>query len=287
MDAGVAFIPAVMLWVGMLFVPETPRWYAIHGRCSDAEAALRRVREPQQVPQVLHRIEEMARRPHSHEGRSGWVYLRARWVRVLLIIGVGIGVCQQITGINTVIYYAPTILESTGLAARASITASIAIGVVGVLAVTLGMWLVGRVNRRPMLIVGLCGTTTSLLTLALCFLLPSATWRSYLLLGIMLVFVAFQQSSISVVTWLVMSELFPLKIRGFAMGVAVFVLWMVNFAISISFPVITTSVGPTWTFLIFVALGVLAIAFVSTTMPETRGRSLEELEDGFRARYSS
>lgn len=284
---GVAAIPAVLLLIGMSFVPETPRWFAGHGRYADAKHVLEEIRAPQDVASELDGIREVAEdQRHASGGRHAWSYLRARWIRVLFAIGVGIAICQQITGVNTIVYYAPTILQSTGLGASASVTASIAIGAVGVLSVIAGMVLVGRVNRRPHLITGLTGTTSSLLVLALLFLLPTSTVRSYAILIVMLVFIVFQQSSVSVVTWLLLSAIFPLRIRGFAMGVSVFMLWVADFAISLLFPVVNAAVGPTWTFLGFVVLGVGAVAFVTKSVPETRGHSLEALEKEFRVRYS-
>jgi MFS transporter, SP family, major inositol transporter len=283
---GVAVIPAVMLFVGMMFVPETPRWYATKERYAEAEQVLRTIRVRSDVAPEFDMIRKTAEHRHGHEGRSGWAYLRTPWVRALFGIGIGIAICQQITGINTVIYYAPTILEDTGLGAASSVAASISVGAIGVIGTGLGMYLLGRVRRRPLLITGQVGTTTSLLALGLCFQLPESTTRSYVILLFMLVFVFFQQCFISTVTWLLISEIFPMRIRGFAVGVAVFVLWMVNFTISLLFPIVTASVGATWTFLGFVVLGVAAIAFSTKFVPETKDHTLEGLEQSFRTRYA-
>lgn len=281
---GIGIVPAIILLIGMGFLPETPRWLALKGRYDEAEAVLRQVAEPDHVRPVFEGLHRSAERHAQERGRKGgWADLRVPWVRRLFGIGIGIAICQQITGINTVIYYGPTILESTGLAANASVTASIAIGVTGVIAVSIGMYLLGRVHRRPLLITGQVGTTCALLAMGLLFLLPESTTRSYAILLCMVIFVGFQQCCISTVTWLLLSEIFPLRIRGFAMGVAVFVLWGVNFAISLLFPVVNAAAGPTWTFLAFVVLGIAAIVFSTTQVPETKGHSLEELEDRFRA----
>ncbi|GAA5028958.1 sugar porter family MFS transporter [Actinopolymorpha pittospori] len=283
---GVAVIPAIMLFIGTFFIPETPRWYAARGRYREAEVVLRTVRVPPVVQSEFALIRETAEYRHTHESRSGWVYFRERWIRRLTLVGFGIAVCQQITGINTVIYYAPTILEDTGLAAQSSVAASIAVGAIGVIGTCIGMWLLGRVRRRPLLIIGQIGTTTSLLAVSLAFQLGESTGRSYLILLFMVVFVFFQQCFISTVTWLLLSEIFPMRIRGFAMGMVVFVLWMVNFLVALLFPILTASIGPTPTFLVFVVLGVAAIGFSTTTVPETKGHTLEGLERGFRSRYA-
>ena len=282
---GVAVIPAIMLFFGTMLIPETPRWYATRGRYAEAEQVLATVRERQDVAGELQVIRETAEYRHGHEGRSGWAYLRTPWIRRILLIGIGIAICQQVTGINTIVYYAPTILESTGLGAASSVAASISVGAIGVIGTCIGMVLLGRVRRRPLLLTGQIGTTMSLLAVALCFLLPESTGRSYTILLFMVVFAFFQQCFISTVTWLLLSEVFPMRIRGFAMGLAVFILWLVNFTISLFFPILNAAVGPTWTFLVFVVLGIAAITFSSIFVPETKGQTLEELEKGFRTRY--
>ena len=143
---------------------------------------------------------------------------------------------QQATGINTVNYYAPTILESTGLGTSAALIATIAVGVTSVVMTIIGIVLLGHFNRRPLLLIGFTGVAGRTLVLALSFLLPESTFRSYLILAAMLLFVAFVQGFIGTLVWLLLSEIFPMAIRGFAMGIAVFVLWCVNAAISFVFP---------------------------------------------------
>jgi major inositol transporter-like SP family MFS transporter len=282
---GVAAVPAVLLWIGMLFLPDTPRWYAVQGRFQEAEDVLGRTRPTHDVSEELSLIRETAERD-ARENRGSWSELRTPWIRRLFVIGVGIAISQQITGINTVMYYGPDILQTTGLGASASLVAYISVGVISVVMTTVGMALLGRVRRRPMLLGGLIGTSSSLLAIGLAFLLPESTFRSFLVLALMVVFVAFQQCLISTVTWLMLSEIFPTSIRGFAVGVSVFLLWIVNFAISLLFPVLTSALGPTATFVLFSVLGVGAIVFNATMLPETKGRTLESLEEEFRVKYA-
>jgi MFS transporter, SP family, major inositol transporter len=282
---GVAAVPAVLLWIGMLMLPDTPRWYALKGRFDDAGRVLSRVREPREAERELVLIRDTAERDAA-EQQGGWSDLREPWIRRLFVIGIGLAAVQQITGINTVMYYAPTILADTGMGAGASLTATISVGVISVIMTIVGMAMLGRTNRRPMLIGGQVGLTLSLLALALGFQLPESTARSYTVLTLMVIFVAFQQCAISPVTWLMLSEIFPMKIRGFAMGIAVFVLWMVNFGVSLLFPILNSAVGSTWSFLFFFALNIGSVLFSAVAVPETKGRTLEELEDDFRARYA-
>lgn len=282
---GVAAVPAVLLFFGMMLLPDTPRWYAYKGRYEDAKRALSLTRAPQEAAKEFTEIRQSIER-HKNEKRGGWADLKEPWIRRIFLIGVGIAICQQITGINTVMYYAPSILEDTGMDDSASLVATITVGVISVVMTLVGVRLYNRLSRRQMLISGQIGLTTMLCGLSLVFTLPESTFRSYLVLTFMTLHVAFQQCLISTVTWLMLSEIFPVKIRGFAMGVAIWILWMVNFSIAQSFPMLTDSVGPAWTFAIFVIFNVGAITFTTKCLPETRGRSLEQLEEEFRVKYA-
>jgi MFS transporter, SP family, major inositol transporter len=204
-------------------------------------------------------------------------------MRRILWIGCGLATVQQATGINTVNYYAPTILESTGLGASASLILTITVGVVAIIGTILGIVLLGYYNRRPLLLTGFTGVAAGHAVLALSFMLPESSFRSYLILAAMLIVVFFVQTFIGTLVWLLLSEIFPMTIRGFAMGIAVFVLWTVNAAISFVFPPLVEALGATPTFGLFALVNVGSILFVKKFAPETRGRSLEELEDDFRA----
>lgn len=135
-----------------------------------------------------------------------------------------------------------------------------------------------------MLIVGLCGTTTSLFLIGFfSFILNGSAALPYIVLSLTVVFLAFMQGAIGPVTWLTLAEIFPLRMRGLGMGFSVFWMWIVNFLISLSFPVLLSTIGLSTTFLVFGVLGLVAIAFVNRYLPETKGKSLEELEYHFRS----
>ncbi len=283
---GLAAIPAVLLGVGMSFLPDTPRWYVSKQRFDDARRVLHRARSSEVAEQELAQITRL----HQEEStrRGGWRDLRQPWLRRIFAIGIGLAILNQITGVNTIIYFAPTLLTQTGLGEVASIVATIAIGVISVLAALTGLLLMDRVGRRPLLNGGLFGVTVCLVLLGGVYLLPTGKlWVSCLALGIMVLYMAFQQSSVSTVTWLMISEMFPLKIRGFAMGVAVFVLWSTNFVVALVFPPMVDQLGASLTFWTFALLGIAALVFSFRLVPETKGRSLEELEADMHARYSS
>lgn len=281
---GLATIPAVLLGVGMLFLPDSPRWYASKDRFDEARGVLHRGRSHDEAERELAQITATN---EQESATGGWRELRSRWLRRLFFIGIGLAIVQQITGVNTIIYFAPMLLTQTGLGEVASIVATISIGVISVLAALVGLLLMDRVGRRPLLITGQLGVTGCLVLLGLAFLLPAgATWVSYLTLGLMVVYMAFQQSSVSTVTWLMITELFPLKIRGFAMGLAVLVLWLTNFVVALVFPPMVAAIGGSATFWVFAALGVGSLVFSVRLVPETKGRSLEELEADMRLRYA-
>jgi major inositol transporter-like SP family MFS transporter len=282
---GVAAIPAVLLFFGVMIIPESPRWYAIRGRLEETKRVLGLTRDSEEAAQeydiISRHISDVA-----SEKDTAIRELRANaWMRRILYIGIGLAIVQQATGINTAIYYAPTILKSTGLGDSAALAATIAVGVISVTMTIFGIWLLGFMSRRPLLITGFSGVAVSQFILALAFLLPESSAKSYLVLAAMVVFVAFVQCFIGIGVWLLLSEIFPITIRGFAMGIAVFLLWVTNTIISFVFPILVASLGASKTFGIFVVINILSVIFVARFTPETKGRTLEEVEDDFRAHH--
>lgn len=290
----IATVPAVALWVGMLLVPESPRWYASKGRFGEALDVLRRVRAAGDVDAEMEQIRETATADTSAGSLRD---LAVPWVRRLVLLGMLLAVIQQITGVNTIMYYAPTILRTTGLGDSAALTATIANGVVSVLATIVGMILLGRARRRRMLLVGQAGITASLALVGLSFalffhevdgaLVGNVPGASYVVLFFMLTFLCFQQGSISPVTWLMLSEIFPMKLRGIGLGLAAFANWTINFGVTLAFPVLLSAIGGTWTFALFACVNLAMIVPALRFVPETKGRTLEQLEAGFRGRQSA
>jgi major inositol transporter-like SP family MFS transporter len=281
---GVAAVPAVALFVGMFFLPDSPRWYAIRGRLDDTRRVLGLSRDQAAAAEEYNIIAEHARRDVKEDKGAAMRDLQAYpWMRRVLWIGCGLAAVQQLTGINTVNYYAPTILQSTGLGERVALLLTISVGIVGIIGTVIGIWLLGHHNRRPLLFTGFSGVAVGHLVLSLAFMLPESTARSYLILLAMLFVVAFVQTFIGILVWLLLSEIFPMTIRGFAMGIAVFVLWTVNAGVSFAFPPLVASLGATLTFGLFALINCGSLIFCYKFAPETRGRTLEELEDDFRA----
>lgn len=282
----IASLPAVVLWFGMLVMPESPRWLASKERFSEALEVLRQVRGAERAEAELDEVKRLALEDEA--ARSGrWSDLATPWIRRLVLVGLGIAVVQQITGVNSIMYYGTSILTEAGLDTDSALTANIANGVISVLATFVGIYLLGKVDRRPMLLAGQIGTTTSLFLIGVISLaMPEGPGRAYVVLAMTVTFLAFQQGAISPVTWLMLAEIFPLKLRGLGLGLAGLTLWVTNFLVGLTFPVLVEKITISTTFFLFGALGIAAILFVARHVPETRGRSLEALETELRARYS-
>jgi MFS transporter, SP family, major inositol transporter len=279
----VAVVPAVALFGGMFALPDSPRWYGLKGRLPEARSVLGMSRTQVEADAEYTQLVEHTAHMVTSKSAPFSVIRDVPWIRRVVLIGCGLAVVQQATGINTVNYYAPTILEQSGLGTSAALIATIAVGVTSVVTTIIGIILLGFVGRRTMLLIGFAGVAASQLALSLVFLMPETTTRSYVILACMVLFVAFVQMFIGTCVWLLLSEIFPLSIRGFAMGVAVFVLWCTNAIISFLFPLLNGALGSTGTFGLFVAVNVVSWWFVHRFVPETKGATLEELEERFAA----
>ncbi len=279
----IAAIPAVFLFFGMLRVPESPRWLVSKGKNSEALTVLQKIRESKRAKSELQEIESAYEQEAKME-KATFKDLTTPWVRRVVLPCIGIAVVQQITGVNSIMYYGTEILKDAGFQTEAALIGNIGNGVISVLATFVGIWLLGKVGRRPMLITGLVGTTTALLLIGIFSLVfEGSAALPYIVLALTITFLAFQQGAISPVTWLMLSEIFPLRLRGLGMGVTVFCLWGINFLVGLTFPVLLASIGLSTTFFVFVVLGIGAILFVKKFLPETKGLTLEELEQRFRS----
>jgi len=279
----IASLPAVVLWFGMLYVPESPRWLASKGRIGEALRVLQKIRERNRAELELKEIQDTIAQESSIV-QVTFKDLNTPWVRRIVLIGIGIAIVQQITGVNSIMYYGTQILQESGLSTNSALIANIANGVISVLATFVGIWLLGKVGRRPMLITGLIGTTSALTLIGIVSnIFEGSSVLPFLVLSLSVTFLAFQQGAISPVTWLMLSEIFPLRLRGMGMGVTVFCLWITNFLVGFSFPILLNGVGLSATFFIFAFFGIAAITFVQKFLPETKGKSLEQLEQYFRS----
>jgi sugar porter (SP) family MFS transporter len=282
----VAVLPAFALFFGMLRMPESPRWLVSQGRDDDALAVLKQVRSPERAEAEMAEVHALAEEEKLSQ-TGGAADLSVRWIRRLIYIGVGLGVFQQFTGINSVMYYGTQLLGDAGFSSSSAIIANTLNGLFSVLGITVGLLIMNRIDRRTMLIAGFSLTTLFHLLVGLsALLLPDGTAKAYFILVFVVLFVFCMQGTIGPLVWLMLAEIFPLKIRSFAIGVCVFMLWIANAAVALAFPPVVDALGIAPTFFIFVGLGILALVFIITQVPETRGQSLEELEARFRREYS-
>jgi major inositol transporter-like SP family MFS transporter len=278
----IATLPAVVLWFGMLVLPESPRWLASAGRFGEVLEVLRKTRASADIGSEFDEVRQAAR--EDYQSKLGTFRdLNVPWIRRIFVVGLGMAVINQISGVNAIMYYGTSILSSSGFGDQGALLANVANGITSVVAVVVGMSLMTRVPRKSMLMVGLGGTASSLFAIGLISLLiPESTLRGYLVLLFMVTFLASMQSCIGTVTWLTMSEIFPMHVRGIAMGICVFVLWMINFLIGFFFPQMVAWIGVSATFFIFVVIQLGAIVWVKRVVPETKDKSLEDLEHYFK-----
>jgi len=274
---GVGAFPGVLLAIGMTLMPESPRWLVKQGRERDARAVLAQIDPHGDADAALLRLKSDL----AAEGQGTWGELLHRSLRPALIVGIGLAVFQQITGINAVIYYAPQIFQSAGFTSDvAALGATTGIGTINVLATFIAIWLVDRAGRKPLLIAGVLGMVATLAVLGLAFRGGAGVSGSNLglitavCLAAYIVFFAF---SLGPIVWLMISEIYPLQNRAQAVAVSTASNWGANFLVSLTFPIMTHRLGSSATFLTYSALGVLTLIFVLARVPETKGKTLEEI----------
>jgi sugar porter (SP) family MFS transporter len=271
---GLAVVPGAALAIGMYFMPFSPRWLVERGREDEARNVLRRYRESDDdVDDEICEIKQISEEEFSLRD------LVRKGVRRMLLVGVALAVFQQIVGINTVIYYAPTILKFAGQQNTGALTQSVFIGCTNVFFTIVAILLLDRFGRRFFLLTGTATLTAALVGLGVFFasagVRGSAGW---LALVCLLVYIMGFAVGLGPVFWLMISEIFPLQMRGPAMAVCTMFNWGLNFAISYTFLSLTNTITKAGTFWLYAFFGVCALAFFWTKVPETKNRSLEEIQ---------
>jgi len=279
-----AMVPGILLFVGTFFIPASPHWMVAEGRANEALRILRKLREnPREIKKEMAEMRQNAR--DARQGPAARELLKEKWVVRLLLMGCGMGIVAQFTGVNAFMYYTPVILKSTGLGTSASIAATIGNGLVSVIATFAGIKAISHFGRRPMLMTGLSIVIAMQLALgAVLVFMPHSMTQSLMALACILVFLFFMQMCISPVYWLLMSELFPMKLRGVLTGSAVAFQWICNATVAFAFPPLLSLVGNN-AFFIFAAINVASLVFVALMLPETRGKSLDEIESHMREHF--
>ncbi|MFC1570882.1 sugar porter family MFS transporter [Candidatus Omnitrophota bacterium] len=271
-------LPALLLGIGMTFLPRTPRWLMTKSKEDEARSVLKKVTSDENVERDLGEIRENL----SEEKGGGLKELAVPWLRTPLLIGIGIMFFQQITGINTVIYYAPTIFQMAGFkSATAAIAATIGVGALNVIMTVVAIFVIDKIGRKPLLSIGLAGMVIALGILGLAFkeaayLGAALKWVS---VGSLLLYIASFAISLGPIAWLIVAEIYPLRIRGLAMSIATLSNWGFNFIIAITFLSIVQALGAAYTFWIYASMGILGWFFCWFFVPETKGHTLEEIEE--------
>jgi sugar porter (SP) family MFS transporter len=276
---GLAAVPAVLLFAGILTQHESPYWLIERGREQEARSVLRRLRPTGEIDQEVTEIREII-----SQGRAGLREVFSRTVKPALVVGVAMAVFQQVTGINTVIYYAPSLLHDAGLGASSALLANVGIGAVNVVMTIVAIRLLDRSGRRPLLIRGSIGMAVGMIVAALAFVGgPHLTGaRAAVAIGALVVYTGSFAIGLGPVFWLMISEIYPQRVRGTAMSVASMANWAANFVVTISFLTLLSTIGGTGVFSLFAVLTLAAIWFFVRRVPETKGRSLQAIEADLR-----
>ncbi|NGX49207.1 MAG: putative metabolite transport protein CsbC [Candidatus Anoxychlamydiales bacterium] len=272
---GIALIPAVLLFIGLFFIPETPSYLASKGDKKKALKILKKI-------EVNTSKSEVVLEKRSSKKMGSWKQLFHKSLRPALIAGIGISIFQQITGINIVIYYAPKIFQLAGIeSATSAILATMGVGVINFLMTIVALWLIDMVGRKPLLIVGLIGMSLSLGVLGIGFL-ETTKATSVISIVSLMTYVSFFAISLGPVAWLIISEIYPMGIRGRAMGIAIFANWTCNYIISLTFLTLIDFLGKSGTFWFYALIGLFGLWFVIKKIPETKGKEFKEIQNYFK-----
>lgn len=277
-----AVVAAIMLGA-LLGLPESPRWLVSQDRDDDARAVLERVRPSgRDVEPELSEIESTEEAERAASTR-GWRGLRAGWVRPALIVGCGVAIFTQLSGIEMIIYYAPTILVDNGFTEAQSLDVSVALGVTYLVMMLIGLAIIDRVGRRRLTLIMVPGTAVALFALGLVFVLGDGGPGSIpLIITCLIVFMIFNAGGLQLMGWLTGSEIYPLGVRSAGTSVQAACLWGSNLLISTTVLAMINGIGVGATMWVYAAFNVLAWIFVWYRMPELTGRSLEQIEGALR-----
>jgi MFS transporter, SP family, galactose:H+ symporter len=269
--------PAIALETGIAFLPETPRWLLLKGKKDEAVSTLQRIRA---TSDVQAEIENIAEHAGTDQGKIADMFSTSI-IRVILL-GAGLAVIQQVTGINTVIYYAPTIFQAAGFHSNeAAIVATAGVGLVNVLMTIVSIPLVDRIGRRPLLLTSLGGMLAALVCLSLGFA-AGGSFLKWIGVLSLVVYIASFAVGLGPVFWLLISEIYPLKIRGRAASIAAMANWLSNFLVSLTFLSLLNALGNVITFLLYAALSAAGLVYCFSLVPETKGIPLERIERNLR-----
>jgi sugar porter (SP) family MFS transporter len=269
-------LPSVLLLVMMFLVPESPRWLTKQNREEEAFGILAKVDGQKHAQTEMAAIKDAI----AHESESV-AQLFQPGMRIVLVIGVVLAVLQQITGINVFLYYGPEIFKKLGTSMDAALLQTVVIGAVNLAFTIIAIWTVDKLGRKLLMTIGAAGMGITLFAMGLsAFFQKTELWFLVFILGYMASFAL----SVGPVTWVILSEIFPTKIRGRAMAVAAIFLWVANYFVSQTFPMMNENAwlvekfNRAFPFWVYGGMCVILVIFVLLFVPETKGKTLEEIE---------
>lgn len=267
--------PSLLFFFLLLRVPETPRWLVMKGRKQDAANILGKISSESSISRELAGIEQSFHQQHNISVKL----LFSKSYRPVLLIGVLIAIFQQVTGINSIIYYAPVIFKETGISSGSSLLQTIIIGVVNVIFTFVAIASVDKIGRRKLLLIGSVLMGLSLAAIGLCF--HYSFFEHYIVLFFMLLYVASFSATMGAVVWVYISEIFPNLVRSLALSIATLSLWLADFVVTLSFPIMAKQLGVSVTMFCYAFFCVVAFIYMFFKVKETKGKSLEEIETLF------
>lgn len=275
----VCAIPAVFLFIGMLRMPESPRWLVEKGRHDDALRVLETVRSKERAAAEHAQVEVIAAEEEQAKVGFGALFSN-KWLLRIVAVAAGLSMIQQLTGINSIMYFGSRVLEQAGMTPEQAVLANISFGVVAVLGGIFALRNMDRIDRRKTFLIGLSLTTTFHILVAIAAnVFPEGhPARAIVILVLVVGFVLSMQSFLNIAVWVWLAEIFPLHMRGLGFGIAAFFGWTMGGVLAFFVPTLIEW-SLTGTFIVFASIGALAILYVWRLVPETRGRSLEALEE--------
>lgn len=271
---GLGVIPSAFFLLGVIWLPESPRWLVRSGRVKEGEAILRRIGGEQFVNQTVIAIHQSMKGPE----KSSFSMLMEKNIRPLVGVGIGLAILQQLCGINVVFNYTSTIFETVGATLNRQLFETVAIGVVNLLFTLVAMWQVDKLGRKPLMLIGTLGLSVLYVVIAL--LLKSEASQGLLSVFVLLA-ISVYATSLAPVTWVLISEIFPNRVRGVASSVAILALWGSYFILVFTFPILAERLGTYGPFWLYAFVCLAGFWFVYRNVNETKGKTLEELENSF------